>query len=202
MSVNTTFNLVLDLDGTLIDTFQPEIPQQADEYFNIFKKEKNFLMMVKELAFVGFVFLRPGLVEFLQQAQKIFNLYIFSAGGDNYVRTIVKAIRSKMPSINIKGVWTRDNLINNFKCIHNYLNVYNTYIIDDIPSYWRQKCFRIDTFKSFNETIKIDETTNKKTNVLKKVFNDDDKYLNNFLTKILKLVHLEHFNTLPGIEES
>lgn len=188
----THMNLVLDLDNTLIDTFVPDIKDKIDEYFNIFKKEENFLMMVKQFAFVGFVFLRPCLVEFLQKAQQAFNLYIYSAGGEYYVKTIVKAILSKIPSIHIKFIWTRENMIDDKKCIARHLDVQTTYIIDDIPNFWRQKCWRIKSFKSFDEIIHIDEKTNKNTHTLKKLYKDDDRYLIDFFINFLKMIQLEY----------
>jgi TFIIF-interacting CTD phosphatase-like protein len=191
MTSHTNLNLVLDLDNTLIHSFVPILPSQSETYFDIFKEEKNFLMMIKQASFLGFVFLRPFLSEFLLKAQMIFNLYIYSAGSNDYVRTIINAICSKFPSVCIAGFWSRESMSNNLKCIETHMNVHKTYIIDDMPWYWKQKCFRIKSFVSFEEKISVDTDTNNKTYKLTKLFEDNDNYLDDYLLQILKIVDLE-----------
>jgi hypothetical protein len=157
----------------------------------VFKKEKNFLMMINQSSFIGFVFLRPFLIEFLLKAQKVFTLYVFSAGTKEYVRTILNAITRIYPDIKFVGSWGKEHLIDNKKCILKYLDVQKTYIIDDLPWYWKQKCFRIDQFISFEEKIKLDEETNKNTIVLSKKYNDTDKYLMDYFDKFIQIVNLD-----------
>jgi hypothetical protein len=191
MTSNSTLNLVLDLDQTLIHSFIPESPKLWDQYFKLFNDEKNFLMMVRQASFICFVFMRPGLLDFLLHAQKYFTLYVYSAGTNEYVKTILKAILSKLPSVHIAGLWTKEHMVNDKKCIENYLDIHKTYIIDDIPSYWRQKCFQIKPFISYIEKINIDEKTNKRHLILEKQFKDDDTYLKDYLNKVIEIVNLE-----------
>jgi TFIIF-interacting CTD phosphatase-like protein len=191
MTSNSTLNLVLDLDQTMIHSFVPESPKLWEQYVKLFQDEKNFLMMVRQASFICFVFMRPYLLEFLLHAQKFFTLYVYSAGTNEYVKTILKAILSKLPSVRIAGLWTKEHMVNEKKCIEKYIDVQKTYIIDDIPSFWRQKCFRIKPFISYIEKIHIDEKTNKRSLILEKQFKDDDTYLNDFLNKVIDIVNLE-----------
>jgi len=191
MTSNSTLNLVLDLDNTMIHTFVPEYSKDCESYIKVFEKEKNFLTTVTKQSFIGFVFLRPYLIDFLLKAQKVFKLYVFSAGTRDYVYLIINTIISKYPQIQIDGLFSNEYLINNKKCILRYLDVQKTYIIDDLPSYWNQKCFRINQFISFKEEIKIDEKTNKKSILLDKKYNDNDKYLLDYFDKFIQIVNLD-----------
>ena len=59
-------NLIIDLDGTLIYTSSHPIPSQKSLKINYSSGE------------VGYLYIRPGTKEFLEEMQKIANLYVYT----------------------------------------------------------------------------------------------------------------------------
>lgn len=196
--MTSTLNLVLDLDNTLIHTFVPKNINLWNKYYLEFQNNENLLTVFYEPSLKGFVFMRPFLIQFLLEAQKYFILHVFSAGTKKYVRIIMNALLSKFPEIKINNKWGSEDLIENQKCIEKYLDIQKTYIIDDLPWIWKQKCFKIEPFKSFEEKNEF-QISNLNENIfsLEKKYNDSDEYLLDYLDKVIQIIRLStKFNNL------
>jgi hypothetical protein len=95
------YNIVLDVDETLLHTYDEHGDDTSDIY-------DPFKIKVDGETLYGS--LRPGLKEFLMKLKKNkkFNIGIWSAGSDNYVKAIAKMLEKKY-NIKFDFVWTRKN---------------------------------------------------------------------------------------------
>jgi TFIIF-interacting CTD phosphatase-like protein len=144
MSTNKKYNIILDLDNTLLSAIPLEdfdwdkkTKQKALE-FNIHHMEEYYI-----------IFERPGLQEFLDFLFKNFNVSIWSAASKDYVLYIIEHIILKgISSRKLDYIffsyhcnWSKkeckelkclDMLYSTFK-LNEKFKKYNTILIDDLP---------------------------------------------------------------------
>ena len=95
-------NIVLDIDETLLHSE----PEQSGGIV---------------------VYYRPGVFDFLRSLQKVFNLYIYTAGTKYYAESIINDIKKFIPDMKFLNVMSREHLLteksnNTTKCLYHFYN--------------------------------------------------------------------------------
>ena len=94
------FNLVLDLDGTLVHVAKnkPNHKNYSAIWIDNFHRKTQLQYMT----------IRPHLKEFIDSVKNHFNLYIFTRGTKEYAYTVIEELG--LMSL-VRDIFTRDNLI-------------------------------------------------------------------------------------------
>jgi 2-hydroxy-3-keto-5-methylthiopentenyl-1-phosphate phosphatase len=134
------FNLVLDLDATLVySVMTDELGPEDDDYIDIGKDTH--------------IKVRPGIIEFITLARDLFDdLYVYSAGQDDYVQDIIDSIFE--PGTVTKYWSNLDCKFKNnnvYKCLKdktdavgNSLDSDRTFMIDDRKEVVKKNKFTVD----------------------------------------------------------
>ena len=162
MKKNKLFNLVLDLDNTLLNTIPTSFVRLIPDSI------KNHLYSISFIDNEGTqmtTFIRPQLLSFLYICSQLFNLSIWTFGTREYANIIVKKL---IPSyIKFDHVLSRDETNEANRIYHRFkpleylyaldskYNSSNTVIIDDLPDVYlsnRNNCISIKPFNVLNST--------------------------------------------------
>jgi TFIIF-interacting CTD phosphatase-like protein len=179
---NKKFNIILDLDQTLIsaenyDYFIKDGEKSKEEYISRDNKTKlDYVEMDKDYI----VYLRPGLDEFLDEIFSKYNVSIWTAASKNYAMFIIdkvilpdnkpkrkleyvffsyhcdESIKNKGKSKDLSMLWDVYNISNFSKN--------NTIIIDDYDEVRKtqpENCIQIKPFKFIKESSENDGELNK-----------------------------------------
>ena len=170
------FNLVLDLDSTLICSTlhikTDQIEYGCDTILCEFDHSSNKIYHVHQ---------RKNLFDFLQEMGKYFNLYIYTMGTFDYAMNICLSIETLLCTEIFSGIVSRyefNNQVQKYFYVVNELESTNTIIIDDNNNIW------INDNK--NNVIKINKYKYKK----------QDDYNNDNDLDILQNILLEYVNLL------
>jgi RNA polymerase II subunit A small phosphatase-like protein len=120
--------MILDLDETLIHASETRLTGKNEDF--IFDKY--------------FVYKRPHLEYFLQEAAKHFTLGIWSSAGDEYVNGIVNTIRP--PIVNFEFVWARS------KCSLKRDRTYDTYYFEKRLDKLKKRGFPLEQILIVDDT--------------------------------------------------
>jgi RNA polymerase II C-terminal domain phosphatase-like 3/4 len=131
---NMKLNLLLDLDNTLIHSKKSKNENEIkyEEGFNIlceFQTQNNYYQ----------VFVRNGLIDFLNEIKDKFNIYIYTMGTFDYATFIYKSIEILMDNDIFCGIIARDgDHAGQYKYFYilNHLDNNNTIVIDDTKNIW------------------------------------------------------------------
>ncbi len=136
------YNLIIDLDNTMICSIK--IALHVSNLIDVDKMiyHPNFIYYLNCHDCVYMVFARPKLKEFLEDAFKNFNLYVFTLANRLYAEPIVKKLE-ELYQVKFQNMWTYDDLeideITNKKCkcmCITKLDTDKTFIMDDNTSVW------------------------------------------------------------------
>lgn len=187
-------NIVLDLDATLILTYEEDDAESIYHSLNIhtenFELKKDTYFFELEEKFTWGI-LRPGVIDFLQWADKFFdNVIIWSAGTDSYVKKIVRILydRSKLKypqivykrshcSFNEKNDFCKrlDQLFDQDYCRVNGITKYNTLLLDDNRVNHKPNPDNTFLIPAYSPEITVSGIINKSDDILMRV---KDWYLN------------------------
>lgn len=134
------FNLILDLDHTLIHTKTYKI----NEFYEDMTEDENKLCNFTLYDYHHIVYIRKNLFTFLNSLKLYYNIYIYTDGTDEYSLQIYKYFNIKADNA-IVGIISRNskkppNSILNHKNLDILpcFDVLNTIIIDDRIDVWHQ----------------------------------------------------------------
>tara|TARA_A100001015_G_C15001582_1_gene718744 strand:- start:84 stop:722 length:639 start_codon:yes stop_codon:yes gene_type:complete len=116
-------NLVLDIDDTLIKTVV------INEKSIIKKQDFNDIKIVKLPNFLGIVYIRPYLLNFLKFCFSYFNISFWTSGSSLYCREILKLILTNEQYEKTNLILARDN--NNYVDIKTNI-IYRNIIYNDV----------------------------------------------------------------------
>ena len=152
------FNLILDIDSTLIRAIEIE------DYNH--KKGKNDVEIkgrVKNIDFHYFYRYRPYVFEFVNELKDYFNFYISTLSHKNYASKILNHFKSKaniiIPERRISSKNDFNMSSKNYKYINELISlnnnqeICNTVIIDDNVYHWLKPDFIKDTIQSIKSLI-------------------------------------------------
>jgi hypothetical protein len=185
-----TRNVILDLDSTLINSYEESDAKKRYESMELFSKNHSlrsrvyyfYLEQSRAAKFVWGVF-RPHYKDFIDYCfQNFDHVLVWSAGGEEYVDKICSAIFGRRKS-KLSLIWSRNNCdedpqlgvvkkMERLVLENPYLSMSNTVIVDDNP----------DTFM-FNPCNALQITpykipfTSKK--LVSKLYGDSDHHLRN-----------------------
>lgn len=195
------YNLIIDLDSTMICSIK--ILYNISNFTEVDKmtRHPNFIYYLNCKDCLYLVFARPKLKEFLQDAYKNFNLYVFTLANRSYAEPIVKKLE-ELYKVKFLKIWTDDELEidkrtkKKLKCICiTKLDNDKTFIMDDNPSAWFNhidqeiKLIRINPYNSHYE---ITYTKEIEDNPLEKIeIKDTDVDLNLMYDMLIYLDHLK-----------
>ncbi|OMO78742.1 hypothetical protein CCACVL1_14138 [Corchorus capsularis] len=165
-------HLVLDIDGTLLHSFPPGEASKL----GLSKNDKN----TKEID--GWVVkLRPMVLEFLEKASAMFEMYLYTLGSRSYAKMIAKILDPQGVYFNNRIISRDDNPYGvYFKTLDLILGEEsNILILDDNPEVWAKHLRNLILMKPFvfTGTETSDEITERNTPIL---------------GEILKLLHTIH----------
>jgi TFIIF-interacting CTD phosphatase-like protein len=132
---NTEYNLVLDLDETIIHTTHiksSELIYHVDNPYYLAEFDSG-----PETK--GVIYYRPGLVEFLKYCKLYFSIYIYTMANKSYTDIVLSRLFDICDDDEIiKGVYCKDDFNLDYKDLgKTNLDIKNTIIIDDRPNVWR-----------------------------------------------------------------
>ena len=136
------YNLIIDLDNTMICS--KKIYRYISNFNEVTKMitHKNFIYYHNYNDSTYLIFARPKLKEFLQDAYKNFNLYVFTLANNSYAEPIIKKLE-QIYQIKFLKFWTKNDLDidirtnKKFKCMCvTKLDINKTFIIDDNMDVW------------------------------------------------------------------
>lgn len=116
-------NLILDIDDTLIKTVA------INKETIITKQEFNNIKIIKLPNFLGMVYIRPYLLNFLKFCFSYFNISFWTSGNSLYCREILKLILTNEQYEKTNLILARDN--NNYVDIKTNI-IYRNVIYNDI----------------------------------------------------------------------
>lgn len=139
MSIPKRKLLVLDLDETLVHSSEVEIA------------DYDFICRIGGSTF--WVKKRPDLDSFLKRVSQIYDLMIWSAGGDDYVRAVVKVI---MEGISLVNIFTHNRCVIKYRPLMGDENCDSgttrySYVIKPLIKIWRKKKW------SRQDTVVVDD---------------------------------------------
>lgn len=151
-------NLILDIDETLIQSYNP--------YDNIYYSRKIEIdkTFFGEAVFTTYnkniyiTYLRPNLYEFLDYCYKHFNVSYWTTGKNNYCKSVLKEILTEEQYDKTKFIFSlkNDNEFTNLKTNNNFIiDKYNGRVVKDLKYLFTHSEFK-KTFNSKN-TLLIDD---------------------------------------------
>lgn len=176
-------NLILDIDDTLIKT----LDVRKNNNFEI----KNNMKIINLPNFVGIVYTRPYLANFLKFCYSYFNVGFWTAGSSLYCREILKLILTNEQYNNTTLILARDN--NNYVDLKTnilYQNViYNETILKPLDLLWNDKNYG----KKFNKKNTLIIDNNKNSNFSNSIIIDEFDINNNdiglcYISNILNVI--------------
>ena len=168
------FNIILDIDETLIKTYIYD-DSLIDNAKKLISFEQNILFdiyrgleyivndkividdplylihyNIENIYYV--IFIRPNLYEFIQYIDSFFNIHIYSLGSYDYILRILKCLEGKIGHKFYNSFITNNNLMSlRTKHMSNiFLSTYNTLIIDDRYDVWKYDKHILYNIKSYN----------------------------------------------------
>jgi len=118
----TKMNLILDLDDTLINTFNFNFYNNKNIEIN--NGNDSTISILHLPNFLGLVYIRPYLFEFLEYAFTNFNISIWTASTTIYCKEILKIILSESQFSKAIVILARDN--------NNYVDIKTNKIYKDV----------------------------------------------------------------------
>lgn len=160
--MNKKFNLVLDIDNTLLNTIPTAFVRLLP---NSIKSNLYSVSFVDDEGTQMTTFMRPQLLSFLYICSQMFNLSIWTFATKEYANTVIKKMFPNY--LKFDHVLSRDDTLyankiyNKFKpleylySLDNKYNSSNTLIIDDLPDVYlsnRNNCVPIKPFNVLSST--------------------------------------------------
>jgi TFIIF-interacting CTD phosphatase-like protein len=168
------FNIILDMDETLIKTYiygsslidntKKLISFEQNMLFNIYRgleyivnentiiDDPLYLMHynIEDIYYV--IFIRPNLFEFIQTIDLYFNIHIYSLGSYDYVLRILHCLEGKIGhKFYDRFITNNDSMSLRSKQMSKIsLSTYNTLIIDDRHDVWRYDKHILYNIKSYD----------------------------------------------------
>ena len=168
------FNIILDIDETLIKTYiyddsfidnaKKLISFEQNILFDIYRgleyivndetsiDDPLYLIHYNIENIYYVIFIRPNLYEFIQYIDSFFNIHIYSLGSYDYILRILKCLEGKIGHKFYNSFITNNNLMSlRTKHMSNiFLSTYNTLIIDDRYDVWKYDKHILYNIKSYN----------------------------------------------------
>ena len=115
-------NLILDIDDTLINTFSFNFKDNKNIEMENSKKSRIGIINIPN--FIGIVYFRPYLIEFLRYCFTFFNVSFWTAGSTLYCREVLKLILTQEQFDKTIIVLARDN--------NNYVDIKTNIIYQNV----------------------------------------------------------------------
>ena len=119
---NKRINIILDIDETLLHTYSFNFNNY--KHTNIINPTKSNIGIINLPNYLGLVYIRPFLFEFLKYCFKFFNVGFWTAGSTLYCREVLKIILTKEQYEESTIILARDN--------ENYVNIKTNIIYKNI----------------------------------------------------------------------
>jgi TFIIF-interacting CTD phosphatase-like protein len=189
---SSEYNLVLDLDETLIHTTyinNDELIYHLDNpyfltYFDAGPSTK------------GAVYYRPGLFDFLQYCSMYFSLYIYTMANKSYTDIVIGKFGDYIDINIIKGIYCKDDFEINYKDLSKTnLEIKNTIILDDRPNVWRNlnNVISIPLYKGIeDDKYHTDNELDRIINYLEEIINA--QLTKNYFTLLNQIVYWKKTN--------
>ncbi|XP_055961064.1 RNA polymerase II C-terminal domain phosphatase-like 4 [Mercurialis annua] len=177
--------LVLDLDETLIHTTLESVSKEIESLQDVFK--------VKLTGFSCTVKLRPFVLEFLEQASTMFELYVYTNSYQAYAKEIVKLLDPDNKYFNSRLISRDDSTLCGRKDLDIVMGQERTVVIlDDRTDVWPNhngNVIQVQKYEYFSPTV----AKSKSKSFGERKTDEDIKIMKTYW-KILKKVHSQFFD--------
>lgn len=153
------YNLVLDLDETLISTYAIDGDDISSAQSLITLKglltihEESHNNGSAEVSTRYFIFARPGLIGFLKYVSDKFNVYVYTNGVTLYANVIVSVLSSWVGYNFVLHIWSRTQGQPSPKFISKTgLDPTKTIVVDDLMEMWPNDASNVINIKNFGVT--------------------------------------------------
>ena len=145
-----SFNLVLDLDNTIILTQKYNKNIVDTSIFNFILNDPLYLTYYYKNDHICVVYMRKDLIPFLEFIAMIAEIYVFTAANYTYALMIIDLLNNKTDIPIIHYFWHSEHLIDNKKDLTiTNLDINNTIIVDDNSTVWNQEIILIKPLKEY-----------------------------------------------------
>ncbi|XP_050222790.2 RNA polymerase II C-terminal domain phosphatase-like 4 [Mercurialis annua] len=177
--------LVLDLDETLLHTARDSVTEDIESLQDVFKvKLTDFSCTVK---------LRPYVLEFLEQASTMFELYVYTNSYQAYAKEIVKLLDPDNKYFNSRLISRDDSTLCGRKDLDIVMGQERTVVIlDDRTDVWPNhngNVIQVQKYEYFSPTV----GKSKSKSFAERKTDEDIKIMKKYW-KILKRIHHQFFD--------
>ena len=166
-------SLALDLDQTLIHAYEMPESNRNNKKVTVYEDHELFLCKFKENQKIYYIYLRPGLCQFLHKINEMYNISIYTYGTRDYAYHIVGHICEKIKCMMFKKIYTRENFENYKKKLLDCNDETNTVIVDDNPEYWpehKENLVKIEPYYGPFYSTNNDDELERIAKELRKIF--------------------------------
>ncbi|KAI3894430.1 hypothetical protein MKW92_002652 [Papaver armeniacum] len=188
--------LVLDLDHTLLHSVRvQDVSAEDQEYLNLrvsSMKDLDGNSLYKHMGCSRYTKIRPHTREFLMEATKNFELFIYTMGGRDYAAEIGRLLDPQGKIFKSRIVSKDDSTKENRKNLDvlSGPNELNTIIVDDTKRVWKKNKRNLIWIEKYNYFTEGGH-------ILNKDGSDDEDVALESVTEILQGVHKKFFEFYP-----
>ena len=206
------YNLILDLDETLIHT----IPCANLEEAQFYMSHPDYMFSYKDIMTKKFIVIleRPYMRQFLCKLYHIYNLFLYTNGKHMYAKRIIGIIECNLEFNPFINYYTRQYVDETFiKSIKNieesYVNENNSVIVDDVKDVWPNYQDNLIVIKRYDGAQSCyGNSSDKVLNTLSEKLIEIANYANDYRidllqsVKFFKLKENNNFNTANTIRRN